>query len=274
MSKAYIHLPAHVEERRAAFIDGFAKLGFIVHQEQPQAPIGPDDVAVIWNKLGRSRQSVEMAREGGGALIVTENGYCGTDQNGRQPYAMSLDGHNGAGRWHAPDDSRLKKLDLPFKPFTQRSGYVLIADQRGLGGPLMRSPPDFAFTTSNEITRRAHLEVRVRQHPGRHRPERSLDADLEGARALVVWSSNCATSALIQGIPTFFKAPAIITEGAAQHYHWTCFGEFHEDARQEAFARVAWAQWFLDEIKSGEAFRILLDVHAGKLPSCNQGLGL
>lgn len=274
MPKAYIHLPAHVQERRAAFINGFAKLDFIVHQEQPQAPIGPGDVAVIWNKFGRSRQSVEMAREGGGALIVTENGYCGKDRSGRQPYALALDGHNGSGRWYAPDDSRLKRLALPFKPFTQRDGYVLIADQRGLGSQQMRSPPDFSFAASNEISRRAHLPVRVRPHPGRHRPEQPLEADLKGARAVVVWSSNCATSALIEGIPTFFKAPAIVTEGAAQHYHWTCFGEFHEDARQEAFARVAWAQWFLDEIDSGEAFQILLDVHAGKLPSCNQGLGL
>jgi hypothetical protein len=275
MPKAYVHLPAHVEQRRAAFIDGLARLGFAVIQGQPERPIPPGDVAVTWNLTPRSRQSLEMARAGGGALIVTENGYCGEDRNGLKPYAIALDGHAGAGRWYAPDDSRLIPLDLPFEPFTvKQQGYVLLADQRGLGSPKMRSPHDFANTTSHLIRAATGLPVNVRHHPGRHVPVQSLDRDLEGARALVVWSSNCATAALIKGVPTFYRAPAIVTAGAAKPFHPSLVGEFTDSDRHAAFSRLTWAQWFLDEIATGEPFRHLLDVHAGKLASCQPGLGL
>lgn len=274
MFKAYVHLPAHVEERRAAFIDGLARLGFIVIQGQPTEPVRPGDVAVIWNRMRRSQQSVDMVKAGGGALIVTENGYFGRDRNQRPPYAMALDGHNGSGRWYAPDPSRLQALDLPFQPFRTTGRYVLITDQRGLGSPQMRSPHDFANRTAGEIVRTTHAEVRIREHPGRHKPERPLEADLAEARAVVVWSSNCASSALIQGIPTYYRAPTIVTRGAAHPFAPAMTGTFTALARQRAFGRAAWAQWFLDEIATGEPFRVLLDVHAGKLPTCQEGLGL
>lgn len=280
MPKAYVHLPAHVEERRTAFINGLARLGFIIHQGQPDKPLPPGDVAITWNLTGRSRQSAEMARQGGGALLVTENGYYGRDAGGQKAYALALDGHNGSGRWYAPDASRLQVLAPPFKPFRWRDdGGVLIADQRGLGSPLMRSPYDFAERMVREITTTNVEFVKVREHPGRHAPARSLVEDLADARALVVWSSNCATIALIEGIPTFFCAPTIVTEGAARSYRTgcirrACLSGFTEIGRHAAFARLAWAQWFLAEIETGEPFRILLDVHAGKLPACQTGFGL
>lgn len=264
MPHAYVHLPATAHYRREAFVNGFARLGFIVHMEQPTKTMAAQDAAIVWNMTGRSHQTLDHS--GQGALMVAENGYCGADRAGHQFYAIALDGHNGSGRWHAPDDSRLRALNLDFKPFYARDhGRVLVADQRGIGSRLMRSPAGFADQTAFEIATQIGADVRIRRHPGRHAPERTLAEDLEWAETLVVWSSNCATRALREGIQTFFKAPAIVTAGAAQPYNPTCLGEFTEEARWDAYARMAWAQWSLDEINSGEALKILLEVHAGRL---------
>lgn len=268
MPTAYVHLPIHVGERREAFINGFAKLGFNVHQHQPHGPMNPQDVAVVWNLTGRSNQSADMAAAGGGALLVTENGYY--DGNGQKAYALALDGHNGSGRWFAGDRHRLDRLNIDFKPLRPNptSGRVLVAAQRGIGSQRMRSPYDFDQRIRSEIESRqqGRFEVRVREHPGRHQPQRPLAEDLQETDALVVWSSNCATSALIEGIPTYYCAPTIVTANAARQFHKGFPVEpTTEETRQEVFQRMAWAQWFLDEIESGEAFDTLLSVHRGRL---------
>jgi hypothetical protein len=276
MPTAYVHLPLHVGERRQAFINGFARLGFSVHQHQPTGPINPQDVAVIWNLTGRSNQSAEMAQRGGGALLVTENGYY--DGNGQKSYAIALDGHNGSGRWFSGDRHRLDRLNIDFKPLrpNAESGRVLIAAQRGIGSQLMRSPYDFEQQVRAKIEGRHHgrFKATVREHPGRHQPQRPLLDDLQEADALVVWSSNCATTALIEGIPTFYCAPTIVTALAARNFHKGFPTEpTTEDVRQEVFQRMAWAQWTLDEIESGEAFDTLLSVHHGRLPAYKALIG-
>lgn len=274
MPIAYVHLLDAVHYRREAFINGFAKLGYIVARGQPCVPLGPQDVAVIWNKTARSEQTMQMARKGEGALMVAENGYFGKDANGHQPYALALDGHNGSGRWYAPDASRLEKVGLAFEPIKPAGdGKIVVADQRGIGSPLMRSPDKFGENTVDLLKRRLpHREVVLRTHPGRHQPTRTLDEDLDGCDALVVWSSNSATLALQKGIPVHYCAPTMVSAGASKPFQPTLTERFTEADRHEAFSRMAWAQWFLDEITSGEALEALLAVHAGALPSISPGL--
>jgi len=276
MPTAYVHLPHQVTYRREAFIRGFARLGFSVNECQPARPLEPDEVAVVWNKTGRSKQTVDMAKIGRGALIVAENGYRGRDSDGRQAYAMALDGHCGSGRWFAPegDDSRLKRLQIDFQPFRPGEGKkLLIAGQRGIGSEAMRSPPNWAETLPHRSNLRGYT-CNIRPHPGLHKDAAEpLLEQLEGVHSLLVWSSNCATEALIAGYPVYYDAPTIVTAGAAWPLRQFPHESFTEEARQAAFQRLSWAQWFVSEIESGEAARVLLDVHLGKLKSCNQGFG-
>lgn len=274
MPTAYIHLLDAVHYRREAFINGFAKLGFIVERGQPSVPLAQDDVAVIWNKTARSEQTMQMARKGQGALLVAENGYFGKDANGHQPYAIALDGHNGSGRWYAPDRSRLDKTPLEFEPIKPAGdGKVLVADQRGIGSPLMRSPKDFGSNMVDAIRRRwPSREIALRSHPGKTAPTTTLAEDLEDCDSLVVWSSNSATLALQKGIPVHYCAPTMASAGASKPFQANLAARFTEAERQMAFSRMAWAQWFLDEITSGEALETLLAVHTGALPSVSQGI--
>lgn len=278
MKRAYVHLRDGVPYRLDAFVKGFTRLGYQTSVGAPREPVGPDDVAVVWNKSGRSRETIEQARVGGGALIVAENGYYGVDEDGIQNYALALDGHNGSGRWYVGDDSRLRRLGIEFKPWRPCSplaanqGRVLIAAQRGIGAPNMASPHNFAEDVAAKERARGFSPT-IREHPGRHEATTTLLQDLEGVEALIVWSSNCATQALIEGVPVLYAAPTIITASAAYPYGPPRPPVSQTD-RPKAFERLAWAQWSLGEIKSGEALQTLIDVHAGRLPSCQPGLGL
>ncbi|UTU07849.1 hypothetical protein CcrC1_gp163 [Caulobacter phage C1] len=274
MPRAYVDLKDTPHYRLTSFINGFARLGFLVRRGAPDQPLGPDDAVVVWNRMGRSLKAETMAREGGAALIVAENGYHGKDADGIQSYALALDGHNGSGRWFVGDDERLKALRIDFKPWrVQQTGKFLIAAQRGIGSPLMRSPPHFAERLVERVEAQG-MRAYIRPHPGQHTPPTTLLQDLEDKEGLLVWSSNAATQALIHGVPVHYMAPSIVTRGAAKRLTTPFLWNSSADARPEAFQRMAWAQWFLSEIASGEALRTLLDVHQGKLPSVQEGFGI
>lgn len=269
MPTAYLQLPDHMSDRSHAFSDGCAQLGFVVNLGSPVSRLRHDDVVITWNLSARSYHSAQMAREGGGAHIVAENGYTGFDEHGQQHYAMALEGHCGSGRWFAPDDSRLKKLDIDFQPWRNTAHRkALVAEQRGIGSSLMKSPAHYGTSIVRELQKRG-VEGIIRPHPGAVKDANGpLMEALDGLDSLVVWSSNCATEALINGVPVYYSAPHIITAGAASKFATYGNHNFTDEARYAAFSRLAWAQWTLDEIASGEAIDTLLQVHRGRLPAC------
>ncbi len=274
MPRAYVVIREKPCYRSHNFIDGIAKLGFSVHRGAPVGRMDRSDVLIIWNRLRMSDASVKLAMSCGAAVIVAENGYAGKDHTGWQSYALALDGHNGSGRWYAPkgDDSRLKRLQLDLKPFREETGRkVVIAAQRGIGSNLMRSPQGFAEKTFHEL-QAVGFEPYIRPHPGNEPPKTRLMDDLEGASALVTWSSNAATEALINGVPTYFAAPAMVTSPGARMYSPTLGKGNYDHLRYEGLIRMSWAQAFVDEIVTGEPFERLLQVHRGELPSCAPGI--
>lgn len=282
VSTAYVHIRETPHYRADSFTQGLSRLGYSVVTGTPRKPLASSDVLVCWNKTARSAQSIALARQGGAAVIIAENGYYGVDENSVQRYALALDGHNGSGRWFCGGPDRLQSLNIDFQPTRlPRTGKVLVADQRGIGSPIMASPWNYSQSACNWLTRHG-FEPKERKHPGTRGldvPPPPLEDDLADCDALVVWSSNSATKAMIMGVPTYYVAPAISTAGAATKLdlHDTllppCAAPF-DDAFQAAFERMAWAQWSVRELTSGEPFRLLLDVHAGRLPSCLPGIDL
>lgn len=274
MPVAYLRIRHESHYRHEAFVAGLQRLGFIVDMEEPRTPIGPDDIALVWNKTAFGRQTLQMAREGGGPVIVCENGYHGRDAQGQQHFAMALDGHNGSGRWWTGPVGRLADLNVEFKPWRgSESSKVLIAGQRGIGSPQMASPARFEEDTARLLSGLGYRPV-IRIHPGRHAPQTPLLEDLEGCRALVVWSSNCATDALINGYPVYYAAPHIMTQGASLRLSPGNLATSAHGERTEPFLNLAWSQWSVDEIEAGTPIETLLKVYRNELPAHSQGLGL
>jgi hypothetical protein len=77
----------------------------------------------------------------------------------------------------------------------------------------------------------------------------------------VIWSSGAGVQALVAGIPVIYQAPHWICEGAADDalevVERNPLG-VTPISREAALQRMAWAQWSLAEIASGEPFRRLL----------------
>lgn len=265
MRTAWITLRHQPPYRSDAFAEGLESLGFRVKMQFPDpGHVRPEDVVVVWNLNPRYRPAAFEAQKARCPLLVAENGYIFRKGSSEHYYALARDGHNGSGWWVVGNEDRWAKLGQEIKPWCEKKdGYVLIADQRGIGSEIMRCPHQLYEGIVPRLKRifaradkRNVPEFRLRRHPGRHVPARSLEADLREARALVTWASNSANEALLMGIPSFRLAPFHVNEAVL-----TDLSQLVDPPRPDrlaAFQKLAWAQWSLSEISSGEAFRTLL----------------
>ncbi len=279
--KAYCLIRAQPVYRREAFLEGLKRAGLNVSNTLPSAP-GPDDVLVIWNRYGDNHDLANRFEAGGGRVIVAENGYVGVnplqhrahDEEGRRMLALSLHDHNGRGVWPysdpraAVDPSRWTGLGIDLKPMGghhARGNKYLVAGQRGIGSPGRGSPPGWHDKVAAELRAQLKVPVQVRTHPGDNEPQIPLEKDLAGAWALVIWASGAGIKALIEGYPVAYACPWWICAGAGVRYRSprdlegaVKVGVFGEETRLDALRRMAWAQWTVEELKSGEPFQRLL----------------
>jgi hypothetical protein len=261
--------------RREAFVQGLAAAGLNVSNRLPRAP-GPEDVLVIWNRYAENDALARRFEDGGGRVIVAENGYLGYggrthrahDTSGRRMYALALHDHNGRGAWPAAEfahsSPRFPFLGVEVLPWTTAgaAGKVLVCAQRGIGSPGRASPPGWAEAVAREL-RKAGWPSVVRAHPGDRDPAVSLEQDLAGAQACVIWASGAGVKALVLGVPVFHACPWWVCSAGARRY--TGPGSLvapvkNDLQRAAALERMAWAQWTCEEIASGEPFRRLLAV--------------
>jgi hypothetical protein len=250
--------------RRHAFERGLAAVGFEISGNVAGRP---GDVLVIWNRYGNVHEAATRFEREGGRVIVAENGYLGpgggspkfqVHPGGPKPtdyYSVSLDWHNGRGSWPCGGPERFRAIGVELKPWREKGSYVLICPNRsfGVGAQVMRS--DWAASTARRLSRETKREIRTRAHPGNNAPQRSIEEDLTYAWAVVVWSSSVAVHSLLAGIPTFIEAPWQVLKRAGAS------GKVDDPIvpdRLPHFERMAWHQWTVKEIESGEPFRALL----------------
>jgi len=117
----------------------------------------------------------------------------------------------------------------------------VILPQRGIGS----EPTKMPGTWPKKALKR--YGGRVRTHPGRH-PGLSLEDDLANCGRVVTWGSGAAIKALLMGIPVISDMP-----------NWVGGQDNTDCGRLDMFRRLAWAQWRLSEISSGDAFKWLLN---------------
>lgn len=266
MPTAYSILPDRFEDgRHKAMEAGLQAVGYrLVHGYG--APKSERDVLITWTRhRGGKETQCAAFEEAGGRVIVAEEAYIRVI-NGEKYYAAALHDHNGAGEWPQGGPERWASWGLELKPWRDGGEYILVAGQRGIGSAKMHSPPGWHDRTAAKLRGLTDVEVRIRRHPkerGVEPPTTTLDEDLAGASAVCVWSSSVGVKALMEGIPTFYSAPAMSVMGAAENdlEHVIC--PTYPD-RLPAFERMAWGQWNKAEYESGAAFAALLH---GELPS-------
>lgn len=232
--KAWLNLRYTVADRAAAFRQGLERLGHTVVSGFTQTP-DPDDVLVTWNRIGQVDAAAKNYRQ----VIVAENAAWGNDFLGGRWYSLARDYHNTAGRFPVGGPDRWDSLGVELAPW--RSGTeVVILPQRGIGPPGVAMPHGWAERT------RGRVGGRIRQHPGRNACV-ALQDDLARAGCVWTWGSGAAVKALLWGVPVHSEMP-----------EWVGQQDNTDRGRLAMLRRLAWAQWRLEEIASGEAFERLL----------------
>ena len=243
------HPPAY---RRERFVEGLRAAGFAV-QDRIADP-RPDDVLLIWNRYGPFHDEARRFERGGAAVLVAENQYLAGWLPGKW-HALAPGHHAGAGAVVDGGPQRWDALRLDLVPWRTNSSDVLILGQRSIGEDGIASPRGWAEATQRRIG------GRIRPHPGKHPPAVPLAEDVGRASAVVTWASSAALIALALGVPVWFEMPRWIgAEAARPLAEFGAAPKRDDAARLAMFRRLIWAQWRVDEIEDGTAFRHLLRI--------------
>lgn len=252
MPRACLLIRTDVRARWDAFVAGLRRCGFSI-SETPVEPASPDDVLVIWNRHRYSNNANRYERAGA-RVIVAENGWLDA-ADGDKRIALQLGHHNGAGTWHEGPEDRWAGLGIALKPWRDDGDHILILAQRGIGEEGIAQPRGWADQTADYLRARTNRLVIVRRHPGNRGPV--PEPDWMRCWAAVTWASGAAIKAIVAGVPVFYGLPRWLGASAALPVTADIERPFLGD-RLPMLRRLAWAQWSLPEIASGEPFEGLL----------------
>jgi len=228
-------------------------------------------IAATWNKYGTAARVADQIKAAGGTHIAIENGYMRREQG---YFAMGINGINGRDerqvlvrRVH-----RFRKLQIRVEPRRENGNHILVIGQRGGSYNDMAMPNDWPGQVIKQLNAITDRPIHYRAHPGRERLPHGHDClytqidtripigdALRGAHAVVVYTSNVATDALIQGVPVFFCGPAIAVQEAAEQgiTNIETPVPVHRDNQMDILQDLASRQFHINEIERGTAWRIL-----------------
>lgn len=241
-----LHHSAHY--RSDLFAEGFKRHGFVPIKSRSHRPT-PNDVLLIWNRNPPQEKIAQDYERAGATVVVAENGYIGKTK------ALALNHHNGAGRWYVGDTPR--HMDIDVKPWRRDGDHILVLPQRSIGEKGIAMPRNWLNVTLEHLKRKTKRPIKVRQHPGKDRDVIPLEDDLRGVWAVVTWGSGAGIKAMVAGVPVFYQLKDWIGRPAATSV-MDIENPWMGD-RYEMLRWVSWAQWNWDEIKTGEAFKWLLN---------------
>jgi hypothetical protein len=240
--RAWLNLRLSLPERVEAFAAGFRRHGYEVNVGVPMQP-RDGDVLCTWNRINVGNDAALRFEALGLPVLVAENAAWGNDFAGERWLTVARNRHNAAGRFPVGGPERWDALGVGLAPWRAEGETVVLA-QRGIGAAPTAMPSGWPADAH-----RRH-GGRVRAHPGRHQAK-PLAADLARCGRVVTWGSGAAVSALMWGIPVVSEMPG-----------WIGAQDNTDAGRLAMFRQMAWAQWRVGEIESGEAVAWLLSSRA------------
>lgn len=250
----------HQMAHQAAMAQGLGVIGIEPVMNMGGAP-KTKHVAVWGWRQGK------MLRQRGHEVCVMERGYLGDRFRWTSLGWNGLNGH--ATFPDAPDDCSRFDAHFAMKPWKQGGDYVLIlgqvpGDASLQGRDLTPHYSDWAMKAQTAY----ESPVRFRMHPramekgyrqkvrGAELSTGTLEEDLAGALVAICWNSNSAVDAVLAGVPTVTLDKGSMAWDVTAHR----IGELARPHRRTWASRLAWRQWSLDEIASGEALRSLFEL--------------
>lgn len=242
--KAWLNLRHPDSHRAEAFTTGLKRLGYAVEQGCTLRP-GDRDIMVSWNRIREAGPAADAFEAAGRPVLITENASWGNGFAGESWVTMAKSFHNVAGQFPMGGPERWDRLRVDLWDM-RRAGEAysetVILPSRGIGPVQTKMPTNWL-----PQIQALYPKARTRIHPGRHEPQVPLEHDLLKAKTVITWGSGAAIKAAMLGIKVFADLP-----------RWIGQSDNTEKGRLQMFRDLAWAQWRLDEIRRGDAFRWLL----------------
>lgn len=229
--RAFLSLRYTVPERRAAFEQGFRRLGYQVIHGLPAGEVNPSDVLCAWNRIGHVNEIAKQFTK----VLIAENASWGNDFAGDHWYTIARNYHNTRGMFPVGDKTRWDSLRVELAPWRKPGGETVVLPSRGIGSPPTVMPRGWT------------APGRVRHHMGRNAEFVPLEQDLAHASLVRTWGSGAAIKALMWGIPV---------ESAMPNWIGDCLPTDWDRLRM--LRELAWSQWTLAEISKGVPFEMLL----------------
>ena len=247
-----------------AFAQGVSTLGHEVVYNDINA-----DVAVIWSVLWHGRMSANKKvwdhfKKQNKKVIVLEVGalFRGTT------WKVGIDGINRDATF--PDgnnnNDRAEQLGLKLKPWNTNGSKIIMCTQHDKSQQWQDMPPIQQFVsdmvrgvqmwTDREIIVRPHprckisipgIEVQTpKQIPGTYD---DFDLQFEDVYAVINWSSNPATQAVINGIPVFTGQSSLAWDMSMKSL--TNINNPQLPDREQWLNNLAYTEWSVPEISQG-----------------------
>lgn len=261
MKRAHLLVMLKLKKRHDAFREGLEKIGFEVSMEAPGGGDQRGNVMVLWNRRGEDHQRACRFEMNGGTVLVAENGYLATNSAGHRMYALAKGGHNGIGTWYIGQHQRAPMLDIKLQPWRKEGRNILVCPSRGMGQPQYAMPMGWVQNTVGRLTKLTKRPIRIRYHPGEESNPKHKDVledDFKDVWCVVIWASGVGVKALVHGLPVIYTCPIWIGSEAAGNALETIEAPVMGD-REAMLERLAWAQWSVEEIRTGQPFRFLLE---------------
>lgn len=154
------------------------------------------------------------------------------------------------------DHARLQTLGLKIEPWRRSGKNILIIEQSEHFMKSVGRPIGWAQQMHHDVRMFSDRPVVLRfWDRNKARASQSLRAELQDAWALVTYSSAAANEALLAGVPVCVSDDSVALPFSTELSKIESPSML--DGREDWAARLAASQWTIDEIKSGNAWRML-----------------
>lgn len=251
----------HQQSWGGAFAAGLRRHGWDV--EICSEPKGAD-LLVMWGI--RNFGAIDMQRRAGGEICILERGYLGDRFKWTSvSFGGGLNGRAEFRGTSACPGRFFSNFGGLLRPWRRCDGYALLVGQvpgdmslAVVGGRLDRW---YAQTAAELIS--LGYDIRFRAHPeavkrGYRAPNikgvspigGTLAEAIAGAGLVVTYNSNTGVESVLAGAPTMAADHGSMAWDVTSHIP----GDVLTPVREEWAARLAWCQWTVDEIASGECW--------------------
>lgn len=232
----------------------------------------PSDIAVIFG-VRKSRVPVSwprgeifrQQRQNNLDVVVLETGYMNRGDGENHHYAAGFNGLNGRADFRnkgmKPD--RWEKLGVNLKPWAKGDHIVLCAQVPWDASvdhvdymAWLGEAADALRAINRRVVFRPHPMANLGPIPGFEYSTKPIVNDLVGAHCVVAFNSNSTVEGVIEGVPAVVCDKGAMAWDVAGHSLGEVAAPPMED-REAWAADLAYSQWTLDEMRSGEAWEHL-----------------